>query len=298
MDVVIPFVNCTDKNWLKSMLSKYDHKYFKIRQFFDYGTLRYVLRGIDKHMDVDNVFLVVSEASQVPEYIDTSKVKVILHKDFIPEEFLPLFNCNIIEMFLHKIPGLGSEFIYFNDDMIPVRDIRYDDLFCDGFPRIKFKVNDVNPEWMSSRIFDISFYEGKNTAEIISGHSIEYSGKSLCPVHGPSAMSRPMMEEISRIDRHNSLLAFYLSKFRSSRNLNQYYWSDVLYFLGKCRESSLDVKYITTVDIDGLEINDLKDYAYLCINDYGTDIHPYSYIIDIVKDKLEVILSEKCKYEK
>ena len=298
MDIVIPFVDCTDKNWMKSMLAECNHNCFMINKFFDYGTLRYVLRGIDKYMDADNVFLVVNDLSQVPEYVDQTKIKVILHRDFIPEEYLPLFNCNIIEMFLHKIPGLGDEFVYFNDDMIPIRKIGHDDLFEDGLPKIKFKVNDVNPTSMTKRIFDLSFYEAKNTAEILLGHNIEYSGESLQPVHGPAAMSRHMMDEISKIDRHPSLLDFYLSKFRQPRNLNQYYWSDVLYFLNKCSESNLDVKYITTVDIDDLNINDLKDYAYLCINDYGTIIHPYSYIIDVVKNKLDIIFPEKCIYEK
>ena len=52
-----------------------------------------MLRGISTYMPyIKNVFLLVSNIEQVPDYVDQSKVKIVLHKDFIPEEFIPTFN--------------------------------------------------------------------------------------------------------------------------------------------------------------------------------------------------------------
>ena len=60
MDVVIAYVNCKDKVWVKNLLS-ISPLFFKYSHYYDYGTLRYTLRGIDKYMPyVNNVFLVVS----------------------------------------------------------------------------------------------------------------------------------------------------------------------------------------------------------------------------------------------
>ena len=109
------------------------------KRYRDWGTLRYLFRGIQKHLPfVNQVFLLVSGESQVPEWIDRENVHVVLHKDIIPERFLPTFNSTTIEMFMHRIPGLGEEFLYFNDDMFPVMDCRQEDFFVEGKPVIGF----------------------------------------------------------------------------------------------------------------------------------------------------------------
>ena len=112
MDVVITYVDGNDPLW-KSDYAKYSDTPVLEKRFRDWGTLKYLLRGIEKHMHfVQNVFLVVSHESQVPQWVDKTAVRVVLHKDFIPQELLPTFNCNPIEMHLHNIEGLGEEYIY------------------------------------------------------------------------------------------------------------------------------------------------------------------------------------------
>ena len=49
---------------------------------------------------IRTVHLVVSNIEQVPEWLDQSKVHVVLHKDIIPEDLLPTFNSTTIEMYL------------------------------------------------------------------------------------------------------------------------------------------------------------------------------------------------------
>ena len=109
------------------------------KRYRDWGTLKYLLRGIEKHIpSVENVFLLVSGETQVPSWVDRSVVNVVLHKDIIPERFLPTFNSTTIEMFMHRIHGLGEEFLYFNDDMFPVMDCSHEDFFRDGKAVIGF----------------------------------------------------------------------------------------------------------------------------------------------------------------
>lgn len=114
-DIVITHVNFNDINWQNEY-----KKYFK---FFNYNrhraeiNLKYLFRSINDNLDfVNNIYLVVSSETQVYDWINRDKVKIVLHEDIIPKEFLPTFNSCCIEMFLHKIPGLSEEFIYFNDD--------------------------------------------------------------------------------------------------------------------------------------------------------------------------------------
>ena len=55
---------------------------------------------------------------QKPRWLNAShpKLQLVNHTDYIPEKFLPVFNSSLIEIYLHKIPDLADQFVYFNDD--------------------------------------------------------------------------------------------------------------------------------------------------------------------------------------
>ena len=138
MDAVITYVDGLDPVWQAEYASAVGGEVLA-KRYRDWGTLKYLLRGIEKHIpSVENVFLLVSGETQVPSWVDRSVVNVVLHKDIIPERFLPTFNSTTIEMFMHRIPGLGEEFLYFNDDMFPVMDCSHQDFFRNGKAVIGF----------------------------------------------------------------------------------------------------------------------------------------------------------------
>lgn len=302
MDIVISFVDCKDKVWMKSYLRTIHKRngFFPYHQFYNHNTIKYVLRGIDEFIPyVNNVFIVVSNIEQVPDYIDQSKVKIVLHKDFIPEKYLPLFNSTAIELFLHKIPGLGEEFVYFNDDMIPISHISYDDFFKDGIPCISFNTEqrDKTPAYKHCVL---SFYEAKNTVEILTDKEIDTKDIELqIPQHSPTSLLKSVCDEASNIERHNSLLDFYITNIRMPRNINQYYWADILYFKKQYTASNIKSYYTSTLDIKDVDIEEVKkENKFICINDYGSDEMPLSQIDDIIQLKLDTIFKNKSKYEK
>jgi hypothetical protein len=132
MDIVITYVDGNDPEWKKDY-EKYTNVPVMQKRFRDWGTLKYLLRGIEVNMPfIKNVYLVVSHLSQVPQWADLTTLQVVLHKDIIPAEHLPTFNSNPIEMHLHKIEGLDEEYLYFNDDLFPVLPCSPEDFFRDG----------------------------------------------------------------------------------------------------------------------------------------------------------------------
>lgn len=143
IDFVITWVNGNDSNW-KNKKFKYlsnDDVYSNdtIQRYRDFDTLRFLLRSIEKYATwVNKIFLVTD--NQKPEWLkNTSKLIVIDHKDIIPQEFLPVFNSNVIEWYINRIPGLSEKFVYFNDDVILNDYVTKKDFFSKGYP-VDFRI--------------------------------------------------------------------------------------------------------------------------------------------------------------
>jgi hypothetical protein len=72
----------------------------------------------------------------VPEWLnlDHPKLKVVKHSEFIPAEYLPTFNSNVIEFYFHRIEGLSERFVYFDDDMFLLNRVSPTRFFQKGLP--------------------------------------------------------------------------------------------------------------------------------------------------------------------
>ncbi len=124
VDLVYLWVDGSDEKWLekKNYYQKLEKGELDIQavnkgRYTDNDELRYSLRSVEKYAKWINKIYIVTD-NQIPKWLDTSneKVKVIFHKDFIPQDKLPLFNSEAIESYLPFIPGLSEHFLYACDD--------------------------------------------------------------------------------------------------------------------------------------------------------------------------------------
>lgn len=155
---------------------------------------KYWFRCVRRNMKfINNVHLVVSNIEQVPSWLNTSKVNVVLHKDIIPENYLPTFNSTTIEMFLCRIPGLSERFIYSNDDMFAINECSPDDFFnADGFPRYM-----MHKKKFPKNIFQFQCFNSYNLARKTSGWSGDIEDCAyIRPVHGFTPLLRSVCEEL------------------------------------------------------------------------------------------------------
>ena len=89
MDAVITYVDGCDPYWLEDYSEAVGGSAI-VKRYRDWGFLRFLFRGIEKHLPfIDKVHLVVSRDSQVPAWVDRERTDVVLHSDFIPHEYLP-----------------------------------------------------------------------------------------------------------------------------------------------------------------------------------------------------------------
>jgi len=140
IDFVVTWVDMNDPKWQKDFATysgKIDNtkNEVSVARFRDYGLLKYWFRGIDKFAPwVRKVHFVT--CGQKPEWLDAShpKLNLVNHEDYIPEAFLPCFNSSVLEIYLHKIPGIADHFVYFNDDFFIIDHLSPERFFKEGVP--------------------------------------------------------------------------------------------------------------------------------------------------------------------
>lgn len=73
---------------------------------------------------------------QIPSWVDTKneKLHIVFHDEFIPQEYLPTFNSNAIELNIHRIEGLSEKFVLFNDDTFITSPVEENFYFENGYP--------------------------------------------------------------------------------------------------------------------------------------------------------------------
>ncbi len=140
VDFVVTWVDMDDPKW-KESFSKYTGKIDNTvnekseARFRDYGLLKYWFRGVEQFAPwVRKVHFVT--CGQKPDWLDENhpKLNLVNHEDFIPKQYLPVFNSNLIEIYMHKIPDLTEHFVYFNDDFFIINHTPKERFFVNSLP--------------------------------------------------------------------------------------------------------------------------------------------------------------------
>jgi len=140
IDFVVTWLDDSDPEWIKEK-QKYAGEMREQAsnieaRYRDWDTLVYWFRAVEKYAPwVNRVYLVTCGHKPSWLNLQNEKLTLVAHKDFMPKEYLPTFNCNSIELNMWRIPGLSEHFVYFNDDMFLNRPVDPEDFFENGLPR-------------------------------------------------------------------------------------------------------------------------------------------------------------------
>ena len=295
IDAVIAYVDSADPNWQADYIEYTEgmlDSHFTSNRFRSWGTLKYLLRGIETCMPfINNVFLLVSRESQVPGWIDKNQVTVVRHQDFIPAKYLPTFSSCTIEAFLGNIPELSEQFIYFNDDFFPIHLMQASDFFTDGMPHMKFqRINCI----------DSMFYQQCRTGMDMITDMLRLSrypvGELLVPAHNAAPILKSSAVKIREacadaIDRS-------ITSNREPKNINQYIYQYYQYFTGAYIEDYCPNLYLELGDkLQNLEnIVNIGEIKLLCLNDMNT-LKDYRRVKDQLIRIFEKKFPQRCKYE-
>ena len=259
MDAVITYVNGADPKWQEQYAAYSGQEPSK--RFRDWGMLPLQIACIRKNLPfIEKIFLVVALPSQVPAGLPED-VEVVLHKDIIPAKFLPTFNSTAIEMFLHRIPGLDSQFIYINDDCIPVLPCAETDFF----------VGDRIVKGFSKHLFSFGQYKKhcRNSDRLARKASRKlWSPLYLRPQHTVTPMFKEACEEVWH--KVPEKIEASITPVREDWNVNQNLFQDYLFLKGRVINNRLSNKHISLAGTTPWALSKYlanPDRKWVCIND-------------------------------
>ncbi|MFI6445464.1 stealth family protein [Kitasatospora sp. NPDC050543] len=240
-------------------------------RFRNRDELRYCLRSIAMYAPwIRHVYLVTDD--QTPSWLDTDHpaVTVVSHREiFAAPDALPVFNSHAIETQLHRIPGLGEHFVYFNDDVFLARPVRPEQFFLgNGASQFVFDSRIIPPggvepgddEYVASQ---------KTTRQLLERECGRTTTKVLS--HVPHALRRSLLAEAA--ERFGEELgATARSTFRSGTDIAPITLAAYLgYFSGQAIWGWIDHRHLDVDRYDSLaQLPDLLEWRptdIICLND-------------------------------
>jgi len=271
IDLVVPYVDSSDPEWKKNFRETIRHFIGgnSPSRYRPLGLFKYFFRGVEANMPwIRKIHLIVASESQIPSWIERKnpRLNVVLHRDYIPAEFLPTFNSNVIEMFYHRIKDLSENFIIANDDIIAASYHSEYDYFRNDTP--------VDVKNTASLRKKLGIYDFNTTlvhdAEVLRK---VMNNKNILPFsiyHKFNPMKKSTMVELwskAGADFNKSLTR---SPFRLSRNVTWHIFRFYRLLKGEfiLDNSILDgYKFISVKNQLSLKSVSIKRFKTVCLND-------------------------------
>lgn len=331
IDFVITWVDASDSSWLEKKnnalrtIGEPMDEATGDERFRDYGTLKYLLRSIEKYAAwVHRIYLITDnqKPSWMKQNLDKSKLEIVDHKSIIPNESLPTFDSNAIELCIDNINGLTENFVEFNDDFLINKNVNPEDFFIDGKPRDyrlykaflantsydRIQFNDAYAinnlihkigKWPLSKkgIFSVKYPIRSNFRNLYFLLDSHGSVSNYVLSHNALSLTKKTFAQAKNIWEEEIQFTIQ-QKFRSENDVSIFLLRNFQLEAGNfIPRSPKFSKYFTLNDIENL-CRDLraKKHSLLCINDAGT--LDYQQSVVKLQAELEKKFPKKSSFEK
>ncbi len=330
IDFVIAWVDGGDEAWVreKERYAGENHERFLAKwndndvRYRDWGLLPYWFRGVEKFAPwVRTVHFVT--CGHLPTWLNVAhpKLHVVRHSDYIPPQYLPTFSSHCIELFMHRIPGLSEQFVYFNDDMFVTAPTSPSDFFINGLPRgtaalapvqlvqngIRAEINDL---YVINRCFRKRDVMIKNFAKWFSPRYGRLLVKTLLLTpfrlfpglyisHLPCAYVKKTLEQVWQA-APEELGATCSHRFRTTTDVNQWLFEYWQYATGRFHPRSPRVGRMfegSAALPQMCESVRRQRYKLICCND-ARDIEDFAAARREAQSAFQAILPDACAFER
>lgn len=205
----------------------------------DHGELKASIRNAAKFIPFVRHTYIVGSGSP-PEWLDEfDNVTYVDQNTILPEETLPCFQSDLVELYIDRIPGLSEHYIYSNDDYFFASRHQPTDFFdrdgralvsqahwvAAGGPRSTYRAMESNAIRALSKRFTLpGFTTGKvpETDEVGRRQRLRMLLRRVKPINAISHVSQPFLKSEWQAFRSifaDDLAPLHRQRFRSSRGL-------------------------------------------------------------------------------
>jgi hypothetical protein len=156
-------------------------------RFRNVGEITFSVNSVLKYLPWIRKIFIVTETPRLPvslHLLNSGRIRIVDHQEFIPSQYLPTFSSNVIESFLHRIDGLSEIFLYNNDDYMHFSPIRPDFFYTtsgEGKISLELHVYPAVYRWIMTGLSYI--FRGYRTNLHTIGISNAYSFLRKCRHH-------------------------------------------------------------------------------------------------------------------
>lgn len=295
MDYVFPYVDSEDPAWREEYGKVFGSMRMDESRFRSFGTLRYLLRSVAQNLPfIDRIVMIVSAESQVPDWIDRDRVRVVTHAEFMPEHHRPTFSSSAIESDMWRIDGLSEKFLYANDDLFQMKPMTEDDFFCGDKPRLTFNESDFHYQ----NIYRRSCRNGMDMIADALGVERTEQWTLLKPQHCTKGILTRHMKEAGRMC--SSRIEPTITKLRHQTNVTGFIYHYYAYYTGEYEPFNAVSKFVVVEDDPASVVQAIQDGGehILCINDSGLlSKDRYQDAGKAIRGEFEKLFPERCRYE-
>ncbi len=329
IDFVITWVDGQDEAWRREK-ARYVSDSKKVdageERYRDWELLKFWFRGVEKFAPwVRKVHFITW--GHLPKWLDTNhpRLHIVRHEDYIPQEFLPVFNSNVLEIYMYRIEGLSERFVYFNDDMMLTGKVEPDFFFFRGKPcdMLAFQpvvANPANPVmshlFLNNTLVLAKYFDKQENVRRHPGNYFKigypplyffynllemafplYSG--FYTVHGPFSFLKGTFEEVWEKEEE-ALVRMSANRFRSEDDLMIYLFREWQKLTGNFHAKNMhrDFCYYNLSDENRKLEADIRrqKHKVICIND-GKVKGDFERIKEGLRDAFLQILPQQCSFE-
>ncbi|WP_195318726.1 stealth conserved region 3 domain-containing protein [Weissella cibaria] len=321
IDFVLTWVDDKNVNW-KTKKASYENHYIDVdmngeeRYRSSLRLLELWIAGAKKYASwVNKIFIIIDrDFREMCAHLESDKVTIVCHDEFMPLWCLPTFNSNVIELNIQNIANLSECFVLFNDDCFIVNKVSENDFFDDN--QMPVDVDDVSPINMRDQYGHILL---NNIILINSTLSyVDYRKKLYRTYMKKFFWKRNILRQIAYAKMQNEFVGWrddhvpisyrksifkivyqtystefnktFQNKFRSKSDISHLlvrYWQLGTHHYTK-RVEDMFGKFIPINKIKEIDIY-IEEYKILCINDVRMDPAQS----DFLQDELVKILERK-----
>ena len=326
IDFVVTWVDGNDENWKKE--KQYYEEKMGINvdlnsdlRYRDWGFLKYWFRAVEKHAPWVNKIYFITEG-HLPEWLnlESKKLIVVKHSDYIGEKYLPTYNSNVIELNIHNIKELSEYFVLFNDDMFLYGDVKEEYFFKNGLPcdigvfePIKAQSTGIEHVILNNLEIVNKYYNSRYVLKNSFSKFYKYKyGKHMIKNifllpwknilgyyddHIPVSYKKSLFEEVYELER-DLFEKNYSYKFRSVKGISHWlirYWQLTK---GEFYPRSINTGNSYSMTDYKEIIQDIRNSTHkmICLND--SEVNDFEYVRDVMLKEFNQKYPNKSEFEK